>query len=350
MQFPGPRLPSAVLSSWRSFFRSRRPSQLRRFQSMGLSSHIEAQPEGGLSLGFSPHIEAVLQGFLERHPVGALAPAERSGPTHQRKIAVFDADGTLWWDDLGESFCEHELQTGLIPLENGESPQIRFDRYLAESLNGNAIVAFGWLASWNAGKVDQELQQLAREFFLQKFGPTHVFQPMKRLIQELHRRSFEVWVVTASPQTVVAGAVEPGFGIDRNRVVGTTCKMGPGDVLTPEVERVVYRETKASVIRSLIGTEAPLLVAGNSYGDVDMLQMATEVSLVIQSEKTPDSRGRFSSEERLRLFRDGARPDWPMQFFEQVLPGRQASEAHLSELEDMQQQREEVRGIATLLS
>ena len=41
----------------------------------------------------------------------------------KHKFAVFDADGTLWHDDIGESFFQHQIDHDLSPgLANIKNP------------------------------------------------------------------------------------------------------------------------------------------------------------------------------------------------------------------------------------
>jgi phosphoserine phosphatase len=232
--------------------------------------------------GFDLSIARELNKFLERPQ--ALGRGRRD-------IAVFDADGTLWRGDVGEAFYRHQIQRKTIP---GAPPRDPWDVYIKEAIEGDTVKAYGWLAQWNAGVAEDDLNRWCEEYFNIHFAHM-IFAPMRELAHALINAGFEVWVVTASPRWIVQAGVK-GFGIQPDRVIGTSVVVEKGR-LTDKVEQVPYRAAKAKLIQSVIG-QKPSFAAGNTYWDKEMMVIATELALAIHSENKGEPN--FESEQRLQ--------------------------------------------------
>lgn len=230
---------------------------------------------------FDSPVAAKLEEFIERH---------RSTPG--RKLALFDADGTLWWGDVGEAFFRHQIATGTIPHAPKEKP---WEFYLNESVRGDAAKAYGWLAQWNAGVSADRLYGLAEEFFAKNWEQ-HVFSAIKELVDNLHGAGFECWVVSGSIHWVVARGASR-FGIPKERVIGSAVTVENG-VLTSTIDGVVpYRAGKTVMIESRIKGQ-PLLAAGNTYWDKELVCTTKELGLAIHSEH--EGEPNYESEQKLQ--------------------------------------------------
>lgn len=109
---------------------------------------------------------------------------------------------------------------------------------------------------------------------------------MAWLMDALHGAGFDVFVVTASLQDVVAPTAARVYGIDETRVFGMRTVM-QGDHYTDTVDErdgyaITFGPGKTRVIENFVG-RAPLLVAGDSDTDHHMLTAfpETRVRLVI---------------------------------------------------------------------
>ncbi len=213
-----------------------------------------------------------------------------------RKVAVFDADGTLWRGDIGESFFKYQIKKHwLTPKKIGmpEGTDL-WNLYWNEVNNGDKAKAYAWLAQWCAGTSIQDMERWCLEF-MKNQREISVFESMRTLTHSLMNAGFEVWVVSASPLWPVLEGVK-GFGVQPDHVVGVSVEVVNGILTDKIVTPISYREGKVEVIKKRIGIE-PLLVAGNTLWDKDMLEMATEVSLVIHSEKEDEPN--YQSEKEL---------------------------------------------------
>src|SRR5438093_247945 len=111
-----------------------------------------------------------------------------------KKIAVFDADGTLWHDDLGEAFFKYQISKNLAPgLRGVADPWSTYK----EKCNIDTAKAFGWLAQINAGLTDEVVHAQSTEFYQHSFKQK-VDPHLRELISELKRHQFEIWICTAS--------------------------------------------------------------------------------------------------------------------------------------------------------
>ena len=73
-------------------------------------------------------------------------------------LAVFDADGTLWRDDLGEAFFGELFQTKQLPLLSDDpDPMAHYAARVAE----DPLAAYGWMVQAMEGVGEKWLQEQA---------------------------------------------------------------------------------------------------------------------------------------------------------------------------------------------
>ena len=120
---------------------------------------------------------------------------------HGPRIAAFDADGTLWDADAGETFFDWQIRNCQLPAFRGVDPWQRYH----ELKNPDPRVGYVWLAQINAGQTLEQVRAWADQCF-KNSAPWPVLESQRRLIQKLRELKFDIYVVTAS----VKWAVEPG--------------------------------------------------------------------------------------------------------------------------------------------
>lgn len=256
-------------------------------------------------------------------------------------LALFDFDNTLVRGDIGDAMLSHMLKNDLlIPqswsavsaylTENAllalASCSVSEGRWITSNTEcGNEIwsiysaqrtvkgrkawnewprkqfePAYAWLASLLAGYSPEQIESIsasAREIALNSpsSSPTDLemavryIPPMSDLIALLQSRGFEVWVISASPQFVLYPWTEP-LGIPQDRVIGIRNLLSNG-VLSPELEQcdpssiedlITYADGKLCWARKLIRDPVdPVLVAGDSMGDLPMLLSATRMRILV---------------------------------------------------------------------
>ncbi|MEM7646754.1 MAG: HAD family hydrolase [Pseudomonadota bacterium] len=191
-------------------------------------------------------------------------------------IAAFDADGTLWTHDAGEGFFEYKNKNNLVEL-----PEDPWSHYKNLKIEVSPDAAYLWLAQILKGKSLDEV----REWSKSATGPLDqlpTFEAQKEIIDHLHSKGVEVYVVTAS----IKWAVEPGaayYGIDYDHVIGITTKVIDGVMTEEQDGPVTYREGKVTGLLEKTGGKAPFFASGNSEGDLPLLESSTHLKLVMAS-------------------------------------------------------------------
>lgn len=214
-------------------------------------------------------------------------------PVEQR-VAVFDNDGTLWCerpayiqllfmlDQLGQAVKNDPSLTDRVEykalLENDESAQVE----LGLSSIGMALVEL------SAGIEPGEFDRRVKEFVARARHARGVpllqmrYQPMLELIEVLRAHDFSVFIVTGGGTEFVRAISHDFYGIDPERVIGSLIKY---EVTRDQDNRPVLLRTKElygevdegepKVSNMQLGLgRRPILAAGNSPGDTDMLQYA----------------------------------------------------------------------------
>ncbi len=215
------------------------------------------------------------------------ACAERN----QRPIAAFDADGTLWKTDLGESFFKYQIEQKLL----SNLPDRPWEHYRQMKSSGDPRPAYLWLAQINRGVSLKTVQAWSQDC-LDQMKPLPIFPEQAHLIDFLQKQNVEIYIVTAS----VKWAVEPGaleLGIPRENVIGVSTKVLNGLISEEAHGAITYREGKSAAFLQATHNQVPFLSCGNSIGDEHLLKIASDIKLAVRSED-PESE-LFSSEELL---------------------------------------------------
>ena len=225
-----------------------------------------------------------------------------------QKVAVFDADGTLWHDDLGEAFFKYQIEHKLAPGLKGIADPWSHYRALCKT---NTAAAYGWLAQINAGLPDNELLLQARAFYTGAFKDK-INPNLRSLIQNLKNNNFEVWICTASIRWAIAPAMLD-LNLDPRFLIAVDVQLDSKNRLTSKVvDPIPYRPGKKIWLDRKL-PNPPLLVAGNSMGDLEMMSMALKLPLtIIFLPHLPEIK---ESEEGLMI--EASKRGWPIQIFQQ---------------------------------
>jgi HAD superfamily phosphoserine phosphatase-like hydrolase len=190
-------------------------------------------------------------------------------------LAIFDADGTLWADDVGEAFFRWLIAEK--KLLNVDYSTDLWDKY-EKLLDADKNYAYEWVDQIMAGLNHADVKVWMREFFKENFV-SRIYQPQKELIRKLRVNNFDVWIVSASNIDLVkAGA--PYVGVDPNNVIGYDLEIENG-ILTDRLKKPIpYREGKLAAIKKIIKRQ-PDLVAGDSRGDKEMLEYSKGIGVYL---------------------------------------------------------------------
>ncbi len=202
-----------------------------------------------------------------------LEPALKiSGP----KYAVFDADGTLWPLDAGETFFKYQLaHSNLKGLP--ADPWMHYWEMKDYDAPGSCL----WLAQINKGVTLERVRKWADACFADAAQfPIH--QSMYDLVIWLRQLGVEVYIVTAS----IKWAVEPlarRLGLKNENVIGIEVMAENGVLTDKGVYPLSYGEGKPVAFLNFSKSVRPILGAGNTLSDSHLVACASHVHLAISS-------------------------------------------------------------------
>ncbi len=244
-------------------------------------------------------------------PDPALLPSWRPGPTRdavlaflhdsadvppERRLACFDNDGTLWAER--PRYAQLEFLVDTLTRRAADDPGLGRRPEYAALLGGDGLavgrlglerVALALLELFE-GASPEAFTEEAQGFLLRarhaELGRplrSTVYQPMIELLDALRDRGFTVAVVTGGGTEFVRSVSLDLYGVPPECVVGTliTYRYSRGDRGRPTLSRTARLAgtpnegaVKVSNIQAQLG-RAPLLAAGNSGGDREMLEWAS---------------------------------------------------------------------------
>ena len=250
--------------------------------------------------GFSDEVNARLEAFL----------TESDGIT-ERKVAVFDGDGTV----LGQT--PHYLADECMYMHAQQHPDRKRD--LLDHMGSIRNVSHEYVSGrvrYLAGLEVGTVQQMGRHCFADLYADK-IYAPMRDLIALLQENGFEAWVITGSPQVLYQGFLSEQLGIPMTNVVGVHSIIRDGVITDELVHPVTQDHGKKEAIETVVQA-CPLLVAGNSRGDKEMIESSCGLKLIVNPDEhvAPDQEMSISDYAAsqgwlVARVRDVPAPDFP---------------------------------------
>ena len=213
--------------------------------------------------------------------IGALGREARGG------LAVFDADGTLWREDVGEAFLRHLVSLGWVRLPDGSDPYEAYER----EVDRDRAAGYAYAAKLQAGLEVERVQAEAARFAGSWVPPRRVADAQR--LRELCEKAELVPLVVSASALPIVLAAGPLAGFAPERCRGIEVRIRAGKFTSEVVEPVTYAEGKIAAVRS---AGLIVLACGDSYtGDLAMLQAAQVAVVVAPTEGSP-----LSAEARRR--------------------------------------------------
>ena len=251
-----------------------------------------------------------------------LLPSWRYGPTRQaiidfvervcgedgsravaveERVAVFDNDGTLWCEEPMPIQLDFILRR--FAQMAAEQPELRermpwkavverdlgwfgglvAQHYAGDDTNVRTLVA-GILAAYAGISVD-DFEEQADAFMRTARHPTRgvsylecSYRPMVELLGYLSANGFTNYIVSGGGRDFMRPVAQDMYGIPRERVIGSSSTFaytsdGNGGTITHKAEVDYLADGPEKPVRIWNQTgRRPLLAAGNSNGDVPMLE------------------------------------------------------------------------------
>lgn len=207
---------------------------------------------------------------------------QRSRQLRQRKIAVFDADGTL----LGQ--VPYYLADEAIYSYAAEHYSRRHDaRSMAKMaliqtmkhLPNTSLPYLKGRIDFLSGMRPAEAGAWGKAVFMRKYS-RQIYPQMKALVGNLKRFGFEVWIISASPEVLYQQFLHEQLGIPLERILGVRSVISRNRITGRLVLPLPQGYGKAELIQTAIKARS-LLVAGNSEGDVAMLAESVGLKLLV---------------------------------------------------------------------
>ena len=210
-------------------------------------------------------------------------PAER--------VATFDNDGTLW----SEQPIYFQLQFALdrVKALAPEHPEWKGQQpFKAVLENDRAALAKAGMAglveligATHAGMTEAEFAGIVKDWLATAKHPRFdrlyrdlTYAPMRELLDHLRANDFQVWICSGGGIDFMRAFVHEVYGVPPEQVIGSSGKSHfelregrPVIVKDPGIANVNDKETKPVGISLHVGRR-PVLAAGNSDGDLAMLQ------------------------------------------------------------------------------
>jgi phosphoserine phosphatase len=209
-----------------------------------------------------------------------LAQRVRSvGRELQGALAVFDADGTLWREDVGEAFLRHLVSLGWVRLPDGSDPYEAYER----TVDRNRAAGYAYAAQLQAG-LDVDRVQAEAERFAASWVPPRRIADAQALRELCETAGLVPMVVSASPLPIVLAAA-PLAGFARDRCRGIEVRIRSGRFTADVVDPVTYADGKIAAARKA----GPLALAcGDSWaGDLPMMAAARIAVAVAPASGSP---------------------------------------------------------------
>ncbi len=182
------------------------------------------------------------------------------------RLALFDADGTLWRDDVADDFASWMLAEGHF------RSQVSWDEYIRVYRDDHAA-GCEYMLRFYAGlpltevhaRVDEWWHLAARNWILEAVAA----------MRWLGDHGYAVWVVTGSPTDTMRPLLE-AFPVER--ILGMDFALDEGGVITGELDGISCADQgKADKVRSLWEGGPIELGAGNGSLDAAMIELGRSV-------------------------------------------------------------------------
>ncbi|MFA8449585.1 MAG: HAD family hydrolase [Bacteroidales bacterium] len=206
--------------------------------------------------------------------------------TSTPKIAVFDFDGTIFGQTpyyiADEVICTYAIDN-YIGKENksAEKSLKHLNNTLHNKKDPNHTI--DRVYSFAGAKLD-EIQNLSWNVYQAKYQDK-AYPEMQQLIANLYEYGFEIWVITGSPSVIYGKIASKIFGIPDSHIIGANSVIYNGVISDEIIPPVTMNNGKLIALETFI-REKPLLIGGNSRGDIEMVQYSQGLKLMINPDNT----------------------------------------------------------------
>lgn len=210
----------------------------------------------------------------------------------ERKVAVFDFDGTLFGQVPHYLADEAVYQYAKDQYEGRKDSLARAKLAIIDGLSKGNNVGTGYVKGridFLSGLTVEEVEEIGRQSFHDKYQ-MKIYPEMRELLANLEDFGFEIWVLTASPELLYQGFAHESLGIPKDRILGVKSVVRNGVVTDQIVHPVPQDDGKADAIQTFIKAR-PLFVGGNSRGDMEMMNESVGIKLIVNPDDEKIEKG-----------------------------------------------------------
>ena len=203
-------------------------------------------------------------------------------PNGTNKMALFDADGTLWDGDVADDFTYWMIKNK--GLANQEQWQRYLKIYQQDSSSGCQFL----LTLFNGKSIDY-LKEAVNNWW-NNFSQHQWIPEVVSTLHYLHNKGYTIWVVSGTP-TIFLDPVKKLLPIDL--VIGMDFELSTQGLITGKCQGIpcthqgkalkVKREKK---VKNQLQDKTITFVAGNSELDIEMFKLSKEVKWAIHPDST----------------------------------------------------------------
>ena len=198
-------------------------------------------------------------------------------------FSAFDADGTLWPEDVNNIFLNYEEKYNLRKvawlMNEKFSPNVQREKRCRQ------------FVCEQAGFTLEEFRHHCRKAL--KEHSLNPFPFQKKLLHYLKSKNHFIYVVTASIKWLVEEACRL-HALPIDQVLGVETIVKDGRITDQIIQPLTHGIGKETALLKSTNNHAPLFAAGNTQSDVPLLERA-KVRLVIHAAKKGDEN--FESEQ-----------------------------------------------------
>lgn len=204
-------------------------------------------------------------------------------PMKERKVAVFDCDGTLFGQVpyylADEALLDHAKKTYAGKTDKVSKEKMAI---VDDMVNGKDNVGIAYVQKrikYFAGLTPDEISTIGNNMFHEKYQGK-MYPEMKEYLANLQEYGIEIWVLTASPELLYQRFVNEQLGIPVDRILGVKSTVRDGKTTDEIVTPVPQDWGKGETIHTFIKAR-PIIVGGNSRGDMEMMDESVGMKLIV---------------------------------------------------------------------
>jgi len=200
-----------------------------------------------------------------------------------RKVAVFDCDGTVF-GQVPYYLADEALYRYADEVYNGRTDKLAKEKMaiLDKMVKDGNNVGKPYVENrvhFFAGMTPEEIEMTGYNCYYNSYRGK-MYPEMKELIANLKEYGIEVWILTASPELLYQKFVSEELGIPVTQILGAKCVIVNGRTTGEIIPPIPQDDGKAVTIETFIKAK-PLIVGGNSRGDMDMINESTGLKIIV---------------------------------------------------------------------